>query len=65
MKRVVLLHDTAVRYNQGTVLEVSDEEAKRLIAFGNAEEAKAPKEAKAEPADTVPVKKKAPAKKKD
>ena len=65
MMRVVLLHDTAVRYTKGTVLEVSDEEAKRLIAFGNAEEAKAEKEAKAEPADTVPEKKKAAPKKKD
>ena len=32
-----LKRDTIVRFNRGTVLEVSDAEASRLIAFGNAE----------------------------
>ena len=34
--KVELLHDTAVRFVKGTVLEVSDAEASRLIAFNNA-----------------------------
>ena len=34
--KVELLHDTAVRFAKCTVLEVSDAEASRLIAFGNA-----------------------------
>jgi hypothetical protein len=34
--KVELLHDTTVRFEKGTVLEVSDQEASRLIAFNNA-----------------------------
>lgn len=34
--KIELLHDTAVRFAKGTVLEVSDAEASRLIAFNNA-----------------------------
>lgn len=34
--KVELKHDTIVRFPKGTVLEVSEEEAHRLIAFGNA-----------------------------
>jgi hypothetical protein len=34
--KVKLTHDTVVRFCKGTVLEVSDEEASRLIAFNNA-----------------------------
>ena len=34
--KVKLTHDTIVRFAQGTVLEVSDAEASRLIAFNNA-----------------------------
>ena len=34
--KVELKRDTIVRFPKGTVLEVSDEEAARLIAFGNA-----------------------------
>ena len=34
--KIELLHDTAVRFAKGTVLEVSDSEASRLIAFNNA-----------------------------
>lgn len=37
MKTIRLKHDTSVRFGRGTVLEVSDAEASRLIAFGNAE----------------------------
>ena len=44
--KVELLHDTAVRFAKGTVLEVSDAEASRLIAFNNAVEVKAKAEAK-------------------
>jgi hypothetical protein len=36
MAKVELLRDTVVRFAKGTVLEVSDEEASRLIAFNNA-----------------------------
>ena len=35
---VKLTHDTIVRFEKDTVLEVSDKEASRLIAFGNAVE---------------------------
>ena len=34
--KVELKRDTIVRFSKGTVLEVSEEEASRLIAFGNA-----------------------------
>jgi len=34
--KIELLHDTVVRFAKGTVLEVSDAEASRLIAFNNA-----------------------------
>lgn len=37
MKTIRLKNDTIVRFCRGTVLEVSDEEASRLFAFGNAE----------------------------
>lgn len=39
--RVELLHDTNVRFIKGTVLEVSDAEAARLIALCNAKAVKA------------------------
>lgn len=38
MKQVELTRDTIVRHPAGTVLKVTDEEAARLIAFGNAKE---------------------------
>lgn len=50
--KIKLTHDTAVRFEKGTVLEVSDTEAARLIAFNNAEEVKTKK------AETKPAKKK-------
>lgn len=34
--KVKLTNDTVVRFVKGTVLEVSDQEASRLIAFNNA-----------------------------
>lgn len=34
--KVELLRDTAVRFAKGMILEVSDTEASRLIAFNNA-----------------------------
>ena len=34
--KVVLTHDTIVRFKAGAVLTVDDSEAKRLIAFNNA-----------------------------
>lgn len=34
--KVKLAHDTLVRFAKDTVLEVSDQEASRLIAFNNA-----------------------------
>lgn len=34
--KIELLHDTVVRFAKGAVLEVSDAEASRLIAFNNA-----------------------------
>lgn len=37
MKTIRLKHDTFVRFSCGTVLEVPDSEASRLIAFNNAE----------------------------
>lgn len=36
MTKVEILRDTVVRMSKGAVVEVSDEEAKRLAAFGNA-----------------------------
>lgn len=48
MKKVILMNDTVVRFAKGTVLEVSDQEAARLIAFNNA--APAPEEKPAKPA---------------
>lgn len=47
--KVKLLHDTTVRFAKGTVLEVSEQEASRLIAFNNAVKAEA-KTAEAKPA---------------
>lgn len=38
--KIKLLRDTVVRFQGGTVIEVSEEEAKRLIAFRNAEPVK-------------------------
>lgn len=35
--KVRLTNDTIVRFEKGTVLEVSDQEALRLFAFHNAE----------------------------
>lgn len=40
MIKVEILRDTLVRMPKGTVTEVTDEEAKRLAAFGNAKEVK-------------------------
>lgn len=34
--KIKLTNDTVVRFVKGTVLEVSDQEASRLIAFNNA-----------------------------
>lgn len=44
--KIKLTNDTAVRFAEGTVLEVTEEEAKRLIAFNNAVEVKPKAEAK-------------------
>lgn len=52
--KVKLTHDTLVRFAKDTVLEVSDAEASRLIAFNNAVEVKA----KAEKVEAKPTKKK-------
>jgi len=49
--KVKLTNDTFVRFAKDTVLEVSDSEASRLIAFNNAVEVK-------EKAEAKPVKKK-------
>lgn len=35
---VELLHNTAVRFPKGAIVEVDETEAKRLIAFNNAKE---------------------------
>lgn len=45
--KIQLTHDTFVRHKAGTVLEVEDQEALRLIAFNNAVKAE----------ETKPVKK--------
>lgn len=34
--KIKLTHDTSVRFSAGTVLEVEEAEAKRLMAFNNA-----------------------------
>lgn len=47
--KVKLTHDTAVRFAKGTVLEVSEQEALRLIAFKSAEKV-TEKKAAAKPA---------------
>lgn len=44
MMKVELLHDTVVRFKKGDVIEVSEAEGKRLIAFTNAKEATEEKE---------------------
>lgn len=41
--KIELKRDTIVRFSKGTVLEVSEKEASRLIAFGNAVAVKEPK----------------------
>ena len=50
--KVRLTNDTFVRFAKDSVLEVSDKEASRLIAFNNAVEVKA----KAEKAEAKPAK---------
>ena len=47
--KIKLTNDTIVRFAKGTVLEVSEEEASRLIAFNNAVKVDA-KKAEAKPA---------------
>ncbi len=51
---VRLVNDTIVRYKKGTVLDLSEDEARRLMAFGNAviEEEKIIETATVEPAET-------------
>lgn len=44
--KVELTNDTIVRFAKGTVLEVSEEEASRLIAFNNAVKVEEKKAAK-------------------
>lgn len=44
--KVRLTHDTAVRFAKDTILEVSEAEGKRLIAFNNAVEVKEKKQTK-------------------
>ena len=53
--KIKLLHDAAVRFPAGTVLDVPEGEAKKLIAFNNAEEAK--ETPKKKPAKETPKKK--------
>ena len=50
--KVKLTNNTVVRFAKGTVLEVSDQEASRLIAFNNAVKVEEKK------AEAKPVKKK-------
>lgn len=38
--KVEIKRDTIVRFGKGSVIEVADEEGKRLISFGNAAEVK-------------------------
>lgn len=44
--KVKILRDTVIRMDKGAIVEVSDAEAKRLAAFGNAEPAAEEKAAK-------------------
>jgi len=44
--KVKLTNDTAVRFAKGAVLEVSEEEGKRLLVFNNAVEVEEKKAAK-------------------
>ena len=44
--KVKLTNDTAVRFAKGSVLDVSEEEAKRLFVFNNAVEVKEKKQTK-------------------
>lgn len=44
--KVKLTRDTIVRFPADTILEVADEEGKRLMAFGNATEVKPEKKTK-------------------
>lgn len=44
--KVKLTNDTIVRFAKGTVLEVSEQEASRLIAFNNAVKVETKAEAK-------------------
>jgi hypothetical protein len=48
--KIRLLHDAAVRFPAGTVLDVPEGEARKLIAFNNAEEAKEKETPKKKPA---------------
>lgn len=48
--KVKLTHDTAVRFVKDTVLEVSEQEASRLIAFNNAVKVEEKKKAETKPA---------------
>lgn len=48
--KVKLTNDTVVRFVKGTVLEVSDREASRLIAFNNAVKVEEKKKAETKPA---------------
>ena len=34
--KIEILHDSLVKFSKGAVIEVSDEEAKRLASLGNA-----------------------------
>lgn len=49
--KVKLTNDTIVRFARGTVLEVSEQEASRLISLNNAVEVK--EKAEAKPAKTA------------
>lgn len=61
--KVRLLHDASVRHSQGEILEVSEKEAARLIAFRNAEAVEETAEKAEKPAGKAGKKsKKAPAK---
>ena len=55
--KVKLTNDTVVRFAKGSILEVSDQEASRLIAFNNAVEVE--KKAEAKPAKKSKAKKSA------
>lgn len=47
--KVKIKRDTIVRFAGGSVIDVADEEGKRLISLGNAEEVKAEKPAEEKP----------------